>query len=435
MIGFSLWAVTTRLATPALALLLRRRLRAGRELADRLGERRGIDPSVRPDGRLVWLHAASIGETMSLLPLLGALRRRDPALHLLLTTGTVTAQALAQSRLGDLDDGDARTGAGGRMLLRFVPFDVPSWMRRFLARWRPDLAVLVESELWPNLVNGCRRRRIPLVLLNARLSARSPARWRRIGMLARPMFEAFSWIGARSAGDAERLRALGGRVVEQGGDLKAAAAPLPVDEAELARLRHLIGTRPTWLAASTHDGEEEVVAGLHAALAPHHPGLLTVVAPRHPGRGAAVAAALGGAPRRATNEDPPSEGGIWVCDTLGELGLLYRLCDVVLVGNSLDTGRAGGGGHNPLEPGRLGCAVASGPLVANFAGEMRRLQDLSAVFVAPDRASLRDWLDGMLSHPDRRRAMGAAAHTAADASAGLPERLAERLLDQLGTAR
>ncbi len=429
-IGFRIWAGATRLAMPALALLLRRRLRAGRELAHRLPERRGVDPSVRPDGRLVWLHAASVGETLSLLPLLAALRRLDPALHLLLTTATVSAQTLAQARLAE--DGLMGDEDGGRMLLRFVPLDVPSWMRRFLDRWRPDLAVLVESELWPNLIDGCRRRRIPLVLLNARLSARSHAAWRRIGPLARPVFAAFAWIGARSAEDAARLQALGGRSVTLDGDLKQAAAPLPVEQAELARLRRLVGARPVWLAASTHPGEEAAAARLHGALAPRHPGLLTMVAPRHPARGPAIAAELGGVRRRAAGEDPPPGAGLWLCDTLGELGLLYRLCGVVLVGNSLDVGRpGGGGGHNPLEPARLGCAIASGPRLQNFAAEMRRLEAAAALFVAADLAALQGWLDAMLSRPERRRAMAGAARAAAESPGGLAARLARRLLDQL----
>ncbi len=428
-LGFRTWAGATRLASPALALLLRRRLRAGRELADRLPERRGIDGSPRPQGRLIWLHAASVGETVSLLPLLAALRRADPALHLLLTTGTVSAQTLAQGRLAAELTDIGCDGGGGRMLLRLVPLDVPLWMRRFLDRWRPDVAVLVESELWPNLIAGCRRRGVPLVLLNARLSARSHAAWRRIGPLARPLFAAFAWISARSPEDADRLRALGGRAVSHDGDLKRAAGALPADLTELARLRRLVGGRPAWLAASTHPGEEAVVAQLHAALAPRHPGLLTIVAPRHPERGPEIAAELGGAPRRAAGLDPPAEPGPWVCDTLGELGLLYRLCGIVLVGNSLDTGRpGGGGGHNPLEPARLGCAIASGPMVANFAAEMRRLEGAGALFVAADLASALDWLDLMLTRPDRRQAMADAARDAADASAGLPERLADRLL-------
>ena len=422
---FVVWAGAGLVAEPALRLLLRRRLRRGKELPGRLGERRGIDPSPRPEGRLIWLHAASVGETLSLLPLLDALCRADPALQLLLTTGTVNAQRLASQRL----DGDA---ANQRIRCRFAPLDLPRWINRFLDHWRPDLAVLVESELWPNLIAGCVRRRIPLALLNARLSERSARRWARVGFIVRRLLGAFNWITARSEQDATRFRSLGAASVEHDGDLKRAATVLPVDAEEQTRLRKVLGDRPIWLVASTHDGEEEVAARLHGALSARHPGLLTLVAPRHPERGEAVAALLGGAPRRSAGQDPDPAHGCWVCDTLGELGLFYRLADIVLLGNSLDGVRGPGGGHNPLEPARLGCAIASGPHGQNFEADMARLQAAGALAILPDIEACETWADTMLRHPDQRRAMADAAFASANADAGLPERLALRLLALLG---
>ena len=406
-------------------LLLRRRLHLGKELPGRIPERRGIDPSPRPEGRLIWLHAASVGETLSLLPLLDALCRADPALQLLLTTGTVNAPRLGWQRRG----GD---GPDQRIRCRFVPLDLPRWINRFLDHWQPDLAVLVESELWPNLIAGCVRRRIPLALLNARLSLRSARRWTHAGFLVRRLLGAFDWITARSEQDAARFRRLGAVSVEHDGDLKQAAAVLPVDADEQVRLRMVLGDRPVWLAASTHDGEEEAVARLHDALSAHHPGLLTLVVPRHPERGEAVAALLGDAPRRGAGQDPDPAHGCWVCDTLGELGLFYRLADIVLLGNSLDGVRGPGGGHNPLEPARLGCAIASGPHAQNFETDMARLRAAGAVAILPDLGACETWLDAMLRHPDRRRAMADAAQAQADAAVGLPQRLASRLLALIG---
>ncbi len=423
---FAVWAGAGLLVEPAFRLLLHRRLRVGKELPGRLAERRGIDPSLRPEGRLIWLHAASVGETLSLLPLLDALRRTDPALQLLLTTGTVNAQRLALQRLGQ-DDPDQR------IRCRFVPLDLPRWINRFLDHWQPDLAVLVESELWPNLIAGCVRRRIPLALLNARLSARSARRWARAGFVVRHLLDAFDWITARSEQDAARFRMLGATSVEHEGDLKWAAAVLPVDADEQARLRAVLGDRPVWLAASTHDGEEDVVARLHGVLSARHPGLLTLVAPRHPERGKAVAALLGGAPRRGAGQDPDQVHGCWVCDTLGELGLFYRLADIVLLGNSLNGVHGPGGGHNPLEPARLGCAIASGPHAQNFEADMARLQAAGALAILPDLDACETWLDAMLRHPDRRRAMAEAAHALTDAAVNLPERLAPRLLGLIET--
>lgn len=421
---FAVWAGIGLLAEPAMHLLLRRRLRLGKELPDRLAERRGVDPSPRPEGRLLWLHAASVGETMSLLPLLNALHQVDPALQLLLTTGTVNAQRLASQRLDRNDQ---------RIRCRFVPLDLPRWINRFLDHWQPDLAVLVESELWPNLIAGCVRRQIPLALLNARLSARSARRWARTGFIARRLLGAFDWITARSKQDAIRFRRLGALSVEHDGDLKQAATALPADADEQTRLRGVLGDRPVWLAASTHDGEEEAVARLHDALSARHPGLLTLVAPRHPERGEAVAALLGQAPRRGAGQDPDQLHGYWICDTMGELGLFYRLSDIVLLGNSLDGVRGSGGGHNPLEPARLGCAIASGPAMQNFEADMTRLQAVGALAVLPDLRACEAWLDGMLRHTARRRAMADAARAVADASAGLPERLARRLLALIRT--
>ena len=411
-----------------MCLLLRRRLRLGKELPGRLAERRGVDPSLRPDGQLVWLHAASVGETLSLLPLLDALYQADPTLQLLLTTGTVNAQHLALQRL-------AGNGLRQRVQCRFIPLDLPRWINRFLDHWQPDLAVLVESELWPNLIAGCVRRGIPLALLNARLSARSAGRWARAGFIARHLLGAFEWITARSEQDAARFRALGAVSVEHEGDLKQAAAALPADVDEQTRLRVMLGDRPIWLAASTHNGEEEAVAQLHDALSARHPGLLTLVAPRHPERGEAVAALLGHAPRRGAGQDPNQAHDYWICDTIGELGLFYRLSGIVLLGNSLNSVHGSGGGHNPLEPARLDCAIASGPRMQNFEADMTRLQAAEALAVLPDLDACEAWLDTMLRHPDRRRAMADAALALANASAGLPERLARRLLTLIRTRR
>lgn len=420
----SAWGVAASLASPALRLLLRRRLHRGKEIAGRLDERRGVEAAPRPPGPLLWLHAASVGEVLSLLPLLQALAQDDPAATLLLTTGTATSQRLLEQRLPE-------AGLVDRVLPRFLPLDVPRWVGRFLDHWRPDLAVLVESEIWPGVLDGCLRRAIPLALVNARMSARSFARWRRLlrlpGRLPARLFGAFAWIAARSEEDAARLRTLGATRVESLGDLKRAAAPLPADMAELERLRAQLGDRPLWLAASTHDGEEAVAASLHARLSAAFPRLLTVIAPRHPERGEAVAAALGGAPRRALGQAPPQTAGLWIADTLGELGLLYRLCPIVFLGNSLPAGRPPGGGHNPLEPARLGCVLATGPRTQNFAQDTRELAAAGGLAVTPDEAALEAWLRRMLADPDAVARGGAAAARVCDVAGDLPATLARRL--------
>ena len=417
----SLWAGSTRLAAPALRLWLQRRLAAGKERPGRLAERRGVDPTPRPAGRLLWLHAASVGETVSVLPLIRALGRLDPRLNLLLTTGTVTSAALLLERLPGL-------GLGERARHRFVPLDVPGWAARFLDHWRPDAAAFVESELWPNLIAAAAARRIPLALINARLSERSFSRWRLAPGFARRILGAFSLIAARSGEDALRLARLGAAGVTAAGDLKLAAEPLPVDEAERARLAVLLGTRPRWLAASTHPGEEAIAADIHRRLIPDFPGLVTIIAPRHPERGPEILSSLADlAPaRRSAGADPP-QGGLYVADTLGELGLFYRLAPIVFVGRSL----AGHGGQNPLEPARLGCAIAVGPHTENFSAAVARLERAGSLFRVADGAALASWVGAMLRDPERARRMGEAARAAAAVDADLPDRLAASLLTLL----
>ena len=409
MIG-TLWHGTASLAAPALRMMLARRVHRGKEIADRLPEREGIDPTPRPPGRLVWVHAASVGEAVSILPVLPHLGQ------VLLTTGTVTSARLLAERLPAL-------GLHG-VLHRFVPLDVPGWVARFLDHWQPDVAAFVESELWPNTIAACRSRHIPLMLVNARMSERSARGWGRAPGFARTVLGAFDAIQAQSPQDAGRLSALGARGVTAPGDLKLAAPPLPADPAELARLRAIIGTRPAWIAAATHPGEEDAALRVHERLLPAHPALLTIIVPRHPERGLGIAP---GAPHRSGGGDPV--GPVWVVDTMGELGLIYRLAPLVFVGRSLMGQGAGHhGGQNPWEPARLGCAVAVGPYTANFAPAVQALGAAGGLSVVADVAGLASWVDAMLRDPTRRAAAVQAAMTASSGLSTLPERTAGTIL-------
>jgi len=410
------WRGAAQIGTPALRLMLRRRATRGKENRARLPEREGLDTTPRPEGRLLWLHAASVGESVSVLPVLTALQARAPELSVLFTTGTLTSATLLEQRLPDL--------GLDRVLHRFVPLDVPSWSARFLDHWRPNAAVFVESELWPNMLAACQARRIPLMLVNARMSARSFRSWYRVPGFARQIIGAFDRIHPQSPEYAERLRLLGARTLESPGNLKFAAPRLPVDEAELARLRAQIGIRPVWLAASAHPGEEAVAAEVHRRVSKAWPGLLTIVAPRHPGRGAEMATALGDAPRRACGAPPPP-GGIWVADTLGELGLLYRLAPIVFMGRSL----VGRGGQNPLEAARFGCALATGPHTGNFTDVVARLREAGGLCEVADAPELAAWLDAMLRDPSRRDEAGQAALRMANCESALPDRIAASWLE------
>ncbi len=420
----AVWAGAGQLAAPGLRVMLRLRLARGKELPGRLTERRGIDLSPRPPGRLLWLHAASVGETASVLPVLGPLLAGAPDLTVLVTTGTITAAALLAQRLMP----DQR----GRVLHRFVPLDVPGWAARFLDHWRPDAAAFLESELWPNLLAACHARHIKLMLVNARLSPRSFARWRRVPGFARDLLGMFDRVQARSAADADRLRALGAIRVEAPGDLKFAAPPLPADAAELGRLQAMLAGRPVWLAASTHPGEEALVFAAHRQIAAHHPGLLTILAPRHPDRGAAIAAAA--APltvaRRALEQVPSSAEEVWLVDTLGEMGLWYRLAPIAFVGRSLVPP---GGGQNPLEPARLGCAIAVGSYTGNFQEHVEMLRQAGALEAVADVASLAGFVAAMLADPMRRRDMGSRATAVVQRHGDLAQHTADALLDLLAS--
>jgi 3-deoxy-D-manno-octulosonic-acid transferase len=407
------WAFAATLAAPALRVMLHRRVAAGKEIAARLAERTGRDPTPRPSGKLLWVHAASVGEAVSVLPVLTAL---PLDISILFTTGTVTSARLLQLRLPE-------EGLAGRAFHRFVPLDVPTWTARFLDHWRPDACAFLESELWPNMLAACRARAIPTVLLNARMSVRSAGKWCHAPGFAAEILQSFTWIQAQSAADAGRLRSLGGLDVSAPGNLKFAAAPLPADEAELVRLRAVLGAAPRWLAASTHPVDEALMAGVHRRLSAAHPGLVTAIVPRHPERGAAISAQLGGAARRARGQDPAP--GIWIGDTLGEMGLLYRLFPIVFMGKSFPPG----GGQNPLEPARLGCAVGSGPATQNFADPVSALREAGGLAELANVEALAAWVDAMLRDPAARAAAGTAAQSVASAHSLLPQQIAARLVE------
>jgi 3-deoxy-D-manno-octulosonic-acid transferase len=413
----SLWAGATTLASPGLRLLLRYRAMRGKEIAARLGERRGIDETPRPVGRLVWLHAASVGETVSILPVLAAIGERAPGASVLLTTGTVTSANMLTQRLPGM-------GLSEHVTHRFMPLDVPTWVARFLDHWQPDVACFVESELWPNVLTACRARAIPAMLVNARMSARSFATWSRFPWASKLVLGDFARIHARGEEDAARLRSLGAKRVEVMGDLKLAASVLPADPVSLEQMAELFADRPVFLAASTHPGEESLIRIVHEGLRARHPGLLTIIAPRHPERGPEIAEALR-APRRAAGQPPPSEG-VWVADTLGELGLWYRLSQVTFVGRSLIRP---GGGQNPLEPARLGRAIATGPHTDNFTDHVALLRKADALEVTTEVQALTRFADAMLADPEARRLMGERAKAAVKAPETLADDTARALLE------
>ena len=402
-------------------LYLRWRVRQGKEAPERLAERYGF-AATRPEGPLLWLHAASVGEMLSALPLIEALLQANAALEILVTTGTVTSARLLGQRLPE--------AIAPRVRHRYAPMDVPRWAARFLDGWRPDGAVFIESELWPNLIAAARRRKIPLALVNGRMSERSAWGWRWAPRLVREMLSSFRLVLGQTEADRARLAALGAADAQCWGNLKDAAPPLPVDAAALARLRRLLAGRPVFLAASTHPGEEAIGAAAHDALLAAHPDLLTIIVPRHPERGEAIASTLSqhNPTRRAADADPVPGTGIYIADTLGELGLFYRLATVAFIGGSL----VPHGGQNPLEPARLGCPILLGPHSWNFAEPVARLLAAGgAIRIEPGTdpaAALARAVGDVLSTPDRGQAMAGNANAVAAGEVALPSRIATALL-------
>ena len=425
MNAYTLYRLATFLAGPALRVYLYRRVTRGKEEKGRLRERFGIASAPRPAGPLVWLHAASVGESLSLLPLLEALRQREPALNLLVTSGTVTSARLLQTRMPE------------GVIHQYNPIDRAAWVRRFLDHWRPDLALYVESELWPNLLGMTQARGIPTGLLNARMSETSFRNWRRMPAFIQKLMSGFHFCLAQNPTQADRMAQLGARNPRPLGNLKCAAKPLVVDPDTLAELRRASADRPCWLAASTHDGEEATAAQVHDALRARHPGLLTVIAPRHPERGGEIAKLLRGRGLRVTQRSCDGLAGldadtdVYLADTLGELGLFYSLCPVAFVGGSL--GQVGG--HNPIEPARLGCAVVHGPDMRAFSEVAEDLSEPGGSWQVSDADGLTRAIDRLLSEPEMRAHQTDAARSVAEAQAGVLDAVLSELDPYLAPLR
>ena len=345
--------------------LLKKRVEAGKENAERLDERRGIASCERPEGQLYWIHAASVGEAQSALILVQSLLKQSPKSHILVTTGTQTSAKRMKDSLP------------AQAFHQFMPLDHPEWVARFLDYWEPDAAFWMESELWPNILKEIKARDIPAALINARLSARSLRRWRFVKSTINRVLSTFDVILAQSEQDAANFKSLGADNVIPSGNLKYSAAPLGCDEKDLESLQAHIGLRPVIVYASTHDGEEAIAADVHGLLEAAHPDLLSIIVPRHPNRGKEILEALEpihhGVMLRGQDKDHPDEKTrIYVADTLGEMGLFYRLSKIVYVGRSLSAD--GGGGHNPLEPALLHCAVVHGKNIQNLSDIYQDMQ-------------------------------------------------------------
>jgi 3-deoxy-D-manno-octulosonic-acid transferase len=385
------YRLLTGAATPLVPALISHRLKRGKEHPARLGERYGESKIARPAGPMVWVHGASVGELLAAIPLIERIREKE--FGVLCTSGTVTSANLAEQRLPK------------GVIHQFVTVDTPRYVRRFLDHWRPDLALFVESDLWPNLIMTSARRGVPLILVNGRLSERSFDRWRRVPGTIAALLRCFDLCLAQSAADAERIGDLGAPHVTMTGNLKLDVPEPPADAGSLMALEAAVGERTVIVGASTHAGEETMLIEAHRRLRGSFARLLTIIAPRHPDRGPGIleiAHAAGLEARlRSRGELPEADTDIYVADTLGELGLIYRLAPIVFVGGSL----ASHGGQNPIEAIKLGAAILHGPNTWNFAEIYSALDKSHGAEQVTDAGKLAVRLGALLKDADARGAV------------------------------
>lgn len=399
---------------PLLGVYLKRRLRRGKEEEGRLPERRGEASRARGEAPLVWCHAASVGESLSLLSIVQKISELYPAFQILVTTGTVTSARLMRQRLP------------ANALHQYMPLDHPAWVEKFLNHWRPGLVIWSESELWPNMLLGVKKRSIHGALLNARMSEKSFRRWSLAKGTAGEVLSVFNLCLAQNSAEAGRLSALGARDVRIAVPLKYAADPLPHDAEKLLALKKKCGTRKTILWASTHPGEEDIALDTHRKLVAFFPGFLTIIVPRHPERGTDIELLAQkrslATTRRGNGGEIKEKTDIYIADTLGELGIFYRLCKNVVMGGSF----ADIGGHNPIEPARLGCLIFFGPSSHNFSSILEDFRAAGAVVEIAD--NLTEKLKDALEQPERYAQVAENARRLAEEKA----KAADSLIDTLG---
>lgn len=414
-LALALYRLLGPVVAPVALARARKRMAAEDIPTTRAVERNGHATQPRPPGQLVWFHAASIGESLSILPLVETLAG-DCAI--LVTSGTATSAKLLATRLPE--------GA----VHQFAPLDTPAAAGRFLRHWHPDIAIFVESEIWPNLIESTARRATPLMLINARMSERALHRWARMPASAHAVFSRFQRIVTQDQRTLDGLRPFvsdARTTLSLGGNMKAAASPLPVDNTALAKWRDTLGGRISWVASSTHDGEDPAVLQAHDRIRETHSKALLILVPRHPHRGSAIAemARRQGfeTARLSAGETVTPDTAVLVADTLGELGLWYRLSPIVFLAGSFGQS----GGHNPWEPIALGAALLHGPNVANAENDYRDLHAAGAAIEVADGKALGDAVLALVDNPDRRARQQDAGRAATTGADGLVARIASEI--------
>ncbi len=387
-----LYRLAWKLGSPIADIYFWRRKKQGKEDINRFDERLGVPSLARPNSKLVWVHAASVGEAVSVLPLIEDMLSGNAWIHIMVTTGTVTSAYILQQRLPK------------RAFHQYVPIDKQQYVEEFVEYWQPDLAIWVESEFWPNLILETKRLGCPIVLLNARMSDKSYERWQKFRRFANTVLNCFDLVLPQTREDAAKLRALGAKNIKFLGNLKYGARPLPIDEQKFAELQDMIGSRMVWLAASTHPGEEEEILRAHLKIKEKNYTVLTVIVPRHPQRGAEVrdiCSEYANVALRSNGDKVFDDTDIYVADTLGELGMFYRIAPIVFIGGSF----VERGGHNPIEPAHLDSAIICGPYMDNFTEIVNEFEAAGALTRATDAKDLAYKVFELWQNPQKRTAM------------------------------
>lgn len=355
----------------------------GREDQARIAERFGVASKARPDGEIIWINAVSVGETNSALILLDELLKAYPKINFVFTTTSITSAKL----LGDIINNNCNYQ--GRVIHQFLPVDSYFCVRQFLQYWRPKIALLIESEIWPNFIDQSKKINCKLALINGRISDKSLKKWQLAKNLGFKIFDQIDMVFAQSANDKKNFESLTKQEVFDYGNLKSAASKLQFDQQELNKLLSAIGNRKLWLAASTHEGEEEIIFKVHQKLKADFNDVLTIIAPRHPSRASKIITLASSKnltiTQRSQNQSIENKTDIYLADTLGELGLFYKLCHITFIAGSLIDNI---GGHNPFEAAKLNCCIISGKFIANIKEGYQKLLTADACFIAEDGEQL-----------------------------------------------
>ncbi len=395
---------------------IEKRKKMGKEDVKRFNERVGRPTKPRPEGRLIWLHGASVGESISMLPLINRLLELYPDAHVMVTTGTTTSAEVMAKRLPE------------RAFHQYLPIDNPVFAARFVRHWHPTIALWFESEFWPAMLSTIKRRNIPLILINGRISNKSFKRWQQFDFVIKELLDCFTACLGQSEEDAYRLRVLGAKDAMCLGNLKYAGLPIPVDEDVKKEIQEEIGNRPVWLVSSTHNDEEAKIGRYLKELIAKHEGLLTIIAPRHPNRGVEIRDILKNkfqlkTALRSAGEKITAETEVYIADTIGEMGIWYELCPIVFIGGSLIPH----GGQNFMEPSRCRDAVIVGPHMHNFTDAMNRAKRADGIIQVDETVELIDMVDQLLSNKELLEAKRSLAYNWATSEAKVLDGIAEKI--------